>query len=86
MIGSRVARPRIGGSLTCRKEAEVASLVKKVDRVKHSLTELRNRKEEELRNISTEHEEELEKLLLPKTMKSPCSQVLSALNSTARKS
>lgn len=86
MIGSRVARPRIGGSWTCRKEAEVASLMKKVDRVKHSLTELRNRKEEELRNISTEHEEELEKLLLPKTMKSPCSQVLSALNSTARKS
>ena len=36
--------------------------MKKVDRVKHSLTELRNRKEEELRNISTEHEEELEKL------------------------
>ena len=86
MIGSRVARPRIGGSWTCRKEAEVASLMKKVDRVKHSLTELRNRKEEELRNISTEHEVELEKLLLPKTMKSPCSQVLSALNSTARKS
>jgi len=26
------------------------------------LTELRNRKEEELRNISTEHEDELEKL------------------------
>ena len=62
MIGSRVARPRIGGSWTCRKEAEVASLMKKVDRVKHSLTELRNRKEEELRNISTEHEEEFEKL------------------------
>ena len=62
MIGSRVARPRIGGSWTCRKEAEVAGLMKKVDRVKHSLTELRHRKEEEPRNISTEHEEELEKL------------------------
>ena len=64
MIGSRVARARMGGSWTCRywKEAEVASLMKKVDRVKHSLTELRNRKEEELRNISTEHEEEFEKI------------------------
>ena len=49
MIGSRVARPRprTGGSLTYRnwKEAEVTSPMKKVDRVKHSLTELRNRKE-----------------------------------------
>ena len=36
--------------------------MKKVERVKHSLAGLRSRKEEEPRNISTEHEEELEKL------------------------
>ena len=84
MIGSRVARPRIGGSWTCRKEAEVASLMKKVDRVKHSLTELRNRKEEELRNISTEHEEELQKLKvqLAAAKEKSLFPSVSALNST----
>ena len=42
--------------------AEVTSLMKKVEREKLALTELLDRKEEELRNVSTEHEEELEKL------------------------
>ena len=42
--------------------AEVASLMKKVEREKLALTELLDRKEEELENVSTEHEEELEKL------------------------
>ena len=42
--------------------AEVASLMKKVEREKLALSELLDRKEEELRNVSTEHEEELEKL------------------------
>ena len=42
--------------------AEVASLMKTVEREKKSLSELLNTKEEEFRNISTEHEEELEKL------------------------
>ncbi len=45
MIGVRVARPRTGGVWTCGnwKEAEVTCPMKKVDRVKHRLTELRNR-------------------------------------------
>ena len=42
--------------------AEVSSLTKRIEREKQSLAELLNRKDEELRNITTGHEEELEKL------------------------
>ena len=42
--------------------AEVTSLMKKVEREKVALSELLDRKEVELRNVSTEHQEELEKL------------------------
>ena len=92
MIGSRVARPRIGGSWTCRKEPRSPSLWRKstgwstawqssaTGRRRNSGTSpLSMRK-----NLRSSRSSWL--LLLPKTMKSPCSQVLSALNSTARKS
>jgi len=42
--------------------AEVSSRTKRIEREKHSLAELLDRKEEQLRNIATEHQEELEKL------------------------
>ena len=52
------------------------------------MTELSNRKEEELRKISTEHEEELQKLKvqLAAAKEKSLFPSVSALNSTARKS